>query len=115
MQIATSHVRGYLVLSVVTGLHVGSDATPMYDLVNAAVATGTKYVALRFAPDSFFSSDTISVLVRCHETVLQADGELAVIAPGLELMQVLVALHLDKAVAVYAVEGDLPDRRTNRG
>jgi hypothetical protein len=110
MDIRRSKVRGYDVLSVDAALHIGSDASQIFQMVSTAVKTGTRYVALRFAPDSYFSSDTISVLIRCHEVLIAAGGELAVIAPGLELMQVLVALHLDKAIAVYGSPEALPHR-----
>jgi anti-anti-sigma factor len=99
--------KAYRIFSLLDDLTLNSDITELAELVDRAVASGIRNIALVFTRDSYLSTRTISVLVNCFEAVKDVQGNLAIIGPNEDILDVLGMIDIDRMVRFYPSEEKL--------
>jgi len=111
VEIITSRKNGYEILRIQEDLSAKSDLSLVKAKIREYLSRGKVNLALAFTADSYFHTQTISVLVQCIEMVHKQGGLLGIINPNEEIRDILRTINLDKLVRIFASEdsiGSLP-------
>lgn len=82
-------------------------------LIDGYISQDVTYIAICFTDSSYMYSGAIAVLASCVKRVKDANGDLCIIEPKSEMIDLLKQMVIDEVLAVYASENDLPDTFLN--
>jgi anti-anti-sigma factor len=107
MLIESSKRGSYHLLQINDDLNLYSNVSILKDLVQKSIAAGEKNIALRFSSDSYFSSQTVAVLVYCIEVIKECGGQIAFIAPNHNLLHLMAVIDIDSFIQIAQSEADI--------
>ena len=77
-------------------------------LIQGYVSQGEMHIAVIFTDTSYLYSGAIAVLISCFKMLQDIDGDLCIVEPKPEMLELLRQLHIEALVPIYASEKDLP-------
>jgi anti-anti-sigma factor len=98
----------YRVLRISDAFSVISQLEELRSLINGYLGEGEKFLAIGFADASYLYSGAIGVLISCYKMVRQQDGDLCIMEPKPEMLNLLHQMGIDSLISLYASEKDLP-------
>jgi anti-anti-sigma regulatory factor len=104
MQITNLRMGVFQLVRISEDLNLYSDLSLLKSQVLSLLNAGERHIALRFTPDSYFSSASISALVSCFELIREAEGHAAIITPNHSLLHLLSIIDIDSSILVYESE-----------
>jgi anti-anti-sigma factor len=107
IRVDSSKRGSYTLFSIEQDLNLYSDISHLRELVQKSISIGEHTIALRFSQDSYFSSQTVAMLVNCIEMVKECSGKIALVNPNHNLRYLLTIIDLDSAIQVFDSESNL--------
>jgi anti-sigma B factor antagonist len=107
MKIETYTSGIYRVLKI-SGQLVISELQELKLLIDGYIERDEKYIAVNFCDVSYLFSGAIAVLITCYTTLRNRDGELSLIEPKPEMMDLLKVMGIDSLIPIYGSDNDLP-------
>ncbi|NLG19508.1 MAG: STAS domain-containing protein [Fibrobacter sp.] len=105
----------YRVLKISDKLII-SEITELKQLIEGYLSQGEKFIAVNFSDASYLYSGAIAVLVSCIKLVRDRNGDLCLIEPKPEMLDLLCQTGIDALIPVYDSEDSLPgDHRMVEG
>jgi anti-anti-sigma factor len=104
MEIETVDKNGCTILRVKEDLSAKSDLTTLKSAIKKHLSQGQYNLALAFTADSYFHTQTVSILVQCIEMVHKRGGMLGIVNPNSEILDMLNTISLDRLVNIYPSE-----------
>jgi anti-anti-sigma factor len=77
-------------------------------LIAGYVAQGETHIAVNFTDASYLYSGAIAALVSCYKLLSDKNGELCILEPKPEMMELLNQIGIDSLIKIYASENNLP-------
>lgn len=100
--IIESILRGeYRLFSINQDLTLYSELSVLKEVIENSLINGEKNIALRFTEGSYFSSQSVSILVACVEMIKDCNGKLAIIKPNHSLLHLLTIINLDGFIQIF--------------
>jgi anti-anti-sigma factor len=109
MQTRSYHSRGYLVFRVEEVIEVKSDVKFLATAVEHAVEEGEAAIAVAFPDDSYLSSTSLAVLIRCGHALQEVGGRFAVITGNRQVQEVIDAFGIGNLINLVASEEELSE------
>jgi anti-anti-sigma factor len=100
---------GYMMIRISDPLKVISELTELKALIEGYLSNGINAIAVNFRDASYLYSGAISVLVNCFKMVRDQNGDLCIVEPQAELLELLRQMNIDSIISIYSAEDDLPD------
>ena len=107
MQIEAYSCGIYRVLKISDNLII-SQLQELRLLIQGYIRQGEVHVAIHFSDASHLYSGAIAVLVSCYKMVKDVNGDLCLLEPKPELVDLLCQMGIDSLIPIYASEDDLP-------
>jgi anti-sigma B factor antagonist len=107
MKIETYTSGIYRVLKI-SGQLVISELQELKLLIDGYIERDEKYIAVNFCDVSYLFSGAIAVLITCYTTLRNRDGELSLIEPKPEMMDLLKVMGIESLIPIYGSDNDLP-------
>jgi anti-anti-sigma factor len=82
-------------------------------LIDGYISQDVTYIAICFTDSSYMYSGAVAVLASCLKRIKDANGDLCIIEPKSEMIDLLKQMGIDEVLPVYASENDLPDTFIN--
>jgi anti-anti-sigma factor len=99
----------YKIIKIEESLNVISDLSELKSLIDGYLGKGNKYIAVNFTDTTYLYSGAISVLVNCYKSIKAAHGDLCVLEPNREILDLLRQMNIDAIIDLYSSEEELPD------
>lgn len=80
-------------------------------LIEGYISQDETHIAICFTDVSHMYSGAVAVLVSCVKRIKDVKGDLCIIEPKLEMVDLLKQMGIDEILSVYTSENDLPDSR----
>jgi anti-anti-sigma factor len=104
------HSHGdYQVLRVEDELAVISDLSELTFLIEGYLRHGKRHIAVGFTTTSYIYSGAVAVLINCLKKIRDEGGDLCIIEPNPEMLSILNLININKIIAIYESENDLPE------
>lgn len=97
----------YRILKISDHLFI-SQLDELKQLIKGYLAQGDCYIAVNFIDTSYLYSGAISALISCFKMVNDVKGDLCILEPKPEMLDLLNQIGIDALIKVYASENDLP-------
>lgn len=97
----------YRVLKISDRLVI-SQLEELRNLIAGYVAQGESHIAVNFTDTSYLYSGAIAALVGCYKMLNDKKGELCILEPKPEMLDLLNQIGIDSLIKIYASENDLP-------
>jgi anti-anti-sigma factor len=99
----------YKIIKIEEPLNVIADLTELKSLIDGYLQKQVKHIAVNFSDTTYLYSGAISVLVNCYKMIKECHGDLCVVEPNREIMDLLRQMNIDAIIDLYASEEELPD------
>lgn len=99
----------YKMIRISDPLNVISDLTELRSLIEGYLQNSINTIAVNFRDASYLYSGAISVLVNCYKMIREQNGDLCIVEPNPELLELLKQMNIDSIISVYGSEDDLPE------
>lgn len=93
------------------GQIVISQLEELRHLITGNIANGQTYIAIRFTDAAYLYSGAIAVLISCFKQVKDMQGDLCLLEPKKEMVDLLRQMGIDRLIPIYAAMEYLPDDR----
>ncbi len=103
-----SYTSGIYRVLKISGQLVISELQELKLLIVGYIGRDEKYIAVNFCDVSYLFSGAIAVLITCYTTLRDLDGELCLIEPKPEMMDLLKIMGIDSLIPIYGSDSDLP-------
>lgn len=80
-------------------------------LITGSIANGQNFIAIRFTDAAYLYSGAIAVLISCFKQVKDMQGDLCLLEPKKEMVDLLRQMGIDRLIPIYAAMECLPDDR----
>ena len=107
MDVKTIEKNGYIILRVEEDLSAKSNVQVLKSTIKKYLEQGQVNIAVMFTKNSFFHTQTISVLVQCIELVRERGGKLGIINPNTEIDDILHTINLNELVDIFSSEDEV--------
>jgi anti-sigma B factor antagonist len=107
MKIETYTSGIYRVLKIGGELAI-SELQELKLLIEGYIESDEKHIAVNFCDVSYLFSGAIAVLINCYTTLRDRTGELCLIEPKPEMMDLLKIVGIDSIISIYNSDNDLP-------
>jgi anti-anti-sigma factor len=107
MKIDSAKRGDYLVFTIEKDLNLHSDISPLREAVQKSISVGERTIALRFSPESYFSSQSVAILISCIEQVKESGGKIALLNPNHNLRHLLTIIDIDSSILTFDSEESL--------
>jgi hypothetical protein len=97
----------YELIRILDDLNLNSDLSRLQSIVERNIAQGRSRIALSFTQNSFLYTHHIAVLIKCLELIKDAAGEMAVVQPNADILDVLSLIDPDGLIKRLASDEDL--------
>lgn len=77
-------------------------------LIEGYISQGDTHIAICFAEASYLYSGAVAVLVRCFKMLKDVKGDLCILEPKPEMVDLLKQMGIDSILPVYNSENMLP-------
>ncbi|MBD3419224.1 MAG: hypothetical protein GF398_03810 [Chitinivibrionales bacterium] len=111
MDIRTTVVKGYHLLSIKWEIGARTDISALEKLIRSR--KDMQNVALEFTENSCLYTNSISVILKCHEIVKRRKGKLAVVNPNEFISYALRTVGIANFMDVYASVEDIGKERAS--
>jgi len=108
MKIEASQKGAYRLIRIEEPLKLISDLSELKSLIEGYVERGDRYIAVNFSDASYLYSGAIAVLVNCYKLLRSRQGDLCIVEPNKNLLELLTQMNIDSIMRVYHRENDLP-------
>lgn len=109
MRIEIGQIGIYKILRIQEHAPVLSQLDELRSLVNGYLSRDDRYMAVCFTGTSYLYSGAIAVLISCYKMVRDKGGDLCILEPKPELLNLLHQMGIDTLINIYQSESDLPD------
>jgi len=103
-----TYPKGIYRILEVSGNLIISQLEELRILINGYLSEGETYIAVRFTDASYLYSGAIAVLVSCFRSVKDTEGDLCLLEPKPEMIDLLKLMGIDNLIPIYASEENLP-------
>ncbi|NLP03468.1 MAG: STAS domain-containing protein [Fibrobacter sp.] len=97
----------YRILKI-SGKLIISQLEELKQLITGYLSQGERFVAVHFSDASYLYSGAIAVLVSCYKLVRDANGDLCLLEPKSEMVDLLCQMGIDALIPIYDSEDSLP-------
>jgi anti-anti-sigma factor len=111
MQIDVYSRGQYKIIKIKECQHVISELTELKSIIEGYLENGNYMVAVNFAEASYLYSGAISVLISCYKMVKNHHGDLCIVEPKHELLELLRQMNIDSIIDIYENEDQLPQKK----
>jgi len=98
----------YRIVRISDALSVISQLDELKSLIQGYLSVGENFLAVIFTDASYLYSGAIAVLISCFKMVRDRGGDLCIVEPKSEMMNLLRQMGIDQFISIYEKEGDLP-------
>jgi anti-anti-sigma factor len=77
-------------------------------LISGHISNGQAYIAIRFTEATYLYSGAIAVLISCFKQVKDIQGDLCLLEPKKEMVDLLKQMGIDRLIPIYASIEYLP-------
>jgi anti-anti-sigma factor len=99
----------YKIIKIEDQLNVIGDLTELKSLIEGYLDKGVKYVAVNFSDTTYLYSGAISVLINCYKMIKESNGDLCILEPNKDIIELLRQMNIDSIIDLYQSEDALPD------
>ncbi|HEX3019426.1 MAG TPA: STAS domain-containing protein [Chitinispirillaceae bacterium] len=92
----------------VGGQIVISQLDELRHLISGHISNGQTYIALRFSDATYLYSGAIAVLISCFKQVKDIRGDLCLLEPKNEMVDLLKQMGIDRLIPIYSSIDNLP-------
>ena len=96
----------YRILKI-SGKLIISQLEELKQLITGYLSQGERFVAVHFSDASYLYSGAIAVLVSCYKLVRDANGDLCLLEPKSEMVDLLCQMGIDALIPIYDSEDSL--------
>jgi anti-anti-sigma regulatory factor len=107
MDITRYSIGPYDVIKINEALTLSSSIEQIEDIITSLLIKGHKAIAIHFADNSYLSSRSGAILVRCWELIKDHNGSLAFINSNDDIADFLSILDVYKQIRIFDTEDDL--------
>lgn len=97
----------YKVLEI-GGQIIISQLEELRHLITGHISNGEKYIAIRFIDATYLYSGAIAVLISCFKQIKDSKGDLCLLEPKNEMIELLKQMGIDRLIPIYASKEHLP-------
>jgi anti-anti-sigma factor len=99
----------YRIVKIRSPMNVISDLTELNALITGYLKSGFENIAVSFTDSSYLYSGAVSVLINCFKMVREHGGDLCILEPNANLLDLIMQMNIDSIIDVYSHEDELPD------
>jgi anti-anti-sigma regulatory factor len=107
MEFSTQKINGFSVVIVTETITMFTLITEVRDYISNLIDQNVLKIAVRFPPNSYFSSRSIAVVVTCNERIRDKGGIFVIIQPNDQILSLLVSLGIEDQFITCADIEDL--------
>ena len=107
MHVKVTQVNGYRLFALSGPTGPESELATLLELVEHALATGSKGVAVSLSTDTFLLSRVISTLIQCSGQAQRHGADFAVVAATPRVLQIFRRLRLGQKMRVCSTVAEL--------
>ncbi len=108
MNIKTYSSGIYQVLEIGGQIAV-SQLEELHHLISGHISNGQAYIAIRFTDATYLYSGAIAVLISCFKQVKNIQGDLCLLEPKKEMVELLRQMGIDRIIPIYVSMEYLPN------
>lgn len=98
----------YQIIRIEDDLRVIADLSELKFLIEGYVREGRKNIVVSFTNSSYIYSGALAILIECYKKIKEQNGDLFLLEPNEELLNILTYLNLNQVINIYHAEDDLP-------
>jgi anti-sigma B factor antagonist len=98
----------YRIVKISDALAVISQLEELRSLIQGYLSMGENFLAIVFSDASYLYSGAIAVLISCYKMVRDKGGDLCIVEPKPEMLNLIRQMGIDQFISLYATEKDLP-------
>lgn len=92
----------------ISGQIIISQLEELRHIINGHISNGETYIAIRFTDAAYLYSGAIAVLISCFKNVKDCNGDLCLLEPKGEIMDLLKQMGIDRIIPIYKSIDYLP-------
>ncbi len=103
-----TYPRGIYQVLEIGGQIAVSQLEELRHLISGHISNGQTYIAIRFTDATYLYSGAIAVLISCFKQVKDMQGDLCLLEPKEEMVDLLKQMGIDRIITIYASIEYLP-------